>query len=156
MKWEHWQRLDCKAVGKKKQVIWPSEGALTAVSSGCPGHDLVMDHAVPLCFPTSLPQQNRLCRPCLLEKAQLEKNLHYNPGCCGHSLKKKKIKPPKAFVTTPSKLSAHHFSTHVCCGLQEIFWVFKRPAIKDLCLVWVWFLYLSFSSLVTSSRNLAC
>lgn len=75
---------------EETEVIWHSEGALTTVSSGCPGHDLVMDHAVTLCFPTPLPQQNRLCRPRLLGKAQLEKNLHYNPGCCGHSLKKKK------------------------------------------------------------------
>lgn len=155
MEWEHWQHLDCKAVGKKKQK-WGGtvRGGEHAWLSAMAALAMTLSWTVP--HPCVCPHHSHsrtASAPCLLVKAQLGKNLHYNPGCCGHSNKKKKIKPPKA--STTSKLSACHFSTHVCCGLQEIFWAFKRPTIKDLCLIWVWFLHLSFSSLVNSSRNLA-
>jgi len=36
-------------------------GSAQTARSGCPGHDLVVGRAVPSCFPTPLPQQNRLC-----------------------------------------------------------------------------------------------
>ena len=48
---------------EETEVRWRSErrGACMTVSYGCPGHDLVVDRAAPLCLPTPLPQQSRLC-----------------------------------------------------------------------------------------------
>lgn len=120
----------------------------------CPGHDLVTCQFIPSCssMPTPPPPPPQ-GRPCASSTCWYKgPALHYNPVECGLSWKL--ILPRKTSVITTSKLSACHFSTHVHCALQEIFWAFKRPAIKDLCLVWVWFFHLSYSSLVTSSRNL--
>lgn len=115
----------------------------------CPGHDLVTCQFVPSCS-SMLPHPHPRIDP--VQALPVGPALHYSPVECGLSWKL--ILPRKTSVITTSKLPACHFSTHICCALQEIFWAFKRPAIKDLCLVWVWFFHLSFSSLVTSSRNL--
>lgn len=127
-----------------RDCSWTAETAALAVTLSRANSSR---HAPP--WPPPPPQD----RPCASSACWYKgPALHYSPVECGLSWKL--ILPRKTSVITTSKLSACHFSTHICCALQEIFWAFKRPAIKDLCLVWVWFFHLSFSSLVTSSRNL--